>query len=119
MSTTKEELDAIRAANVFLMDPFQPLTVDPAQYDPNEAYRIYLMVINAISHLLGQALQNKRELIRVGSKKHPEYDAINAERYDTDFQLQALEDKKDALEQLFRIKNAEMKHLGKRSFLQQ
>lgn len=116
---TKEELDAIRAANPFLMDPFQPLTVDPARYDPDGAYRIYLLVINAISHLLGQSLQNKRELIRIGSKKHPEYDAINSERYDLEFQLQALEDKKDALEQLFKTKGAEMKYLSKRSFLKQ
>lgn len=117
--STREELDAIRAANPFIMDPFQPLAVDPARYDPDEAYRIYLLVVNAVSHFLGHALQNKRELIRIASKKHPEYDAINAERYDIEYQIEALKGKKDALEQLFYTKSAEMRHLSKRSHLGQ
>lgn len=110
------EIEAQRAVNPFVINPFRPLSVDPGRYVPDEVYRAYIQIVNAISYFLRESLNNRNDIIDLGLRKGEAYDANNKRRYEIEASIEALKVKDKALDRLFRIKEAEVRHL-KRSVL--
>ena len=99
--------------NSFIQDPFQPLRIDIARYNPEEIFKTFMTISNAIGYYLNLSLANKRKLIELGSRKAEGYNETNTERYEIEFKLESLKDKKNTIQQLFYLKGAEMKYIGK------
>lgn len=111
------EIEAQKVSNPFVINPFRPLLVDPGRYIQDEVYRTYLQIVNAFSYFLREGLNNRNDIINLGVRKGETYDANNKRRYEIEASLEALKEKAKALDRLFRIKEAEMRHLNRRSVL--
>ena len=62
-----------------------------------------------------RSFKNKvhQKIISLGSKKAEGYDDVNKERYELDYKLETLEEKKEMLENLFYFKNREFRSAQK------
>ena len=93
--------------NPFVLDAFQRLVIDPARFDPDGVYRTYIDVVNALGYFRSFKNEAHKKIINLGSKKADGYDDVNKERYELDYKLETLEEKKQAIESLFYNKRKE------------
>ena len=101
--------------NQFVLNPFQRLDLDPARFDPDGVYRMYIEIVNALGHFRNDQSVNHVDRISLGSRKGEEYERLNTSRYEIEYRLTTLEEKKQAIEELFRNKRRALSEAQKGS----
>jgi len=96
-------------------DPFGPLAIDTARFDPEYAHQLFIAITNELTAMYQKSNDNRRQIIALGTspKKAEGYDAINTERYDVEHKIEALKVKWNAVSQILYWKGGEMRHWAK------
>jgi hypothetical protein len=96
-------------------DPFTPMSISMATFDPNGAQQLLINITNSLTAMYQKSNDNRQQIIKLGSKpKSAEgYDAINSERYDIENKIDSLKKKWDTVSQILYWKSCEMRHWAK------
>ena len=96
-------------------NPFGPLAIDAARFDPDSAQQLLIAITNELTSMYQKSNENRRQIIALGSapKKVEGYDAINTERYDVEHRIEALKLKWNTVSQILYWKAGEMRHWAK------
>lgn len=96
-------------------DPFGPLAIDTARFDPDSAQTLFVDITNELTRMYQKSSDNRARIISLGSspKKAEGYDSINAERYDIEHRIEALKLKWNTISQILYWKANELRHWAK------
>jgi hypothetical protein len=94
-------------------EPFAPLDIDPARYDPALAARRMVGLTNALMERYKQFGDNQASITIMGTRTGDDYRKVRADQYKVESEIRALELKNSTLTSINFMKNHEMKYLSK------
>lgn len=91
--------------------PFEPLNLDPARWDPNGAGRRFVLINDALMVRYKLVGELRRSGAGTAERKSDDYKNRRGQQYEVEAEIDALQRKYDTLKTLFFVKTAELKHL--------
>lgn len=99
--------------DVITEDPFAPLDIDPARYDPALSARRLVGITNALMSRYQRHGDNQAAITIMGVRTGDEYRKVRGDQYKVEGEIKALELKNATLTSINFMKNHEMKYLSK------
>lgn len=90
--------------------PFDPLTIDPVRYSPDDVSRRFVAITNALMDRYRQAGEYRKALVGNTARKGDDYTSKRGPLYQIEAEIEALQKKYDTLRTLIFMKTTEIRH---------